>query len=43
MTYSEFLEGTRLLDVGKGRLEILELSVDFLRSLLRLRDLFPSS
>ena len=41
-TYGEILEGTGLLDVGKGSLEILELCVDFLRGLLRLRDLlFP--
>ena len=41
-TYSEILEGTGLLDVCKGSLEILELCVDFLRGLLRLRDLlFP--
>lgn len=39
VTHGKLLEGTRLLNVGKGGLEILKLGVDFLRGLLRLRDL----
>ena len=42
-THGKVLEGTRLLNVGEGSLEILELRVDFLRGLLRLRNLtFPT-
>ena len=38
-TYSEVLEGTSLLDVGEGGLEILQLNINLLRGLLSFGDL----
>ena len=38
-TYCELVEGPCILDVREGSLEVLQLDVDLLRGLLRLRDL----
>jgi hypothetical protein len=41
-THGEVLEWSSLLDIGQGRLEILELFVDLLRGLLCLSNLFET-
>ena len=38
-TYGEVIEGTSLLDVGEGGLEILQLNINLLRGLLSFGDL----